>query len=326
VDEVIFVELLGRRGRAVQRTRIDSFPATIGRALTSDVVIDDIYVSPRHANLVIDDEGQLHLEDAQSTNGIHPVGSRERTSRLALRTGDVVRIGHSLLRFRSPRARVPEAVIDDFEHGQLRRALAAPSFAILMGLVALGALALNLWLEDFDRVKPEGLMFDASYMLLIIAAWAMLWSLASRFGSRDFDFVSHFSFACVVGVLSLAIGVATQYYEFILSPLRTMGLVEFGAEVGVLCILLFGHLSIASRLRRLHRIGLAMLVVLPLAGLAELNESRYDAEFDVSIHFPSQLKPIPPSWIPARTMSEFFDGTNALESALDALVEEGEDG
>jgi ABC-type antimicrobial peptide transport system permease subunit len=91
-------------------------------------------------------------------------------------------------------------------------------------------------------------------------------------------------------------------------------------------MLLFGHLSIATRLRGRRRIALAIVVVLPLAGLIALDESRYDADFDTAIHFPSQLKPVPPSWVPTRTVAKFFAGTDALEDAVDALIEDGEDG
>ncbi len=163
-------------------------------------------------------------------------------------------------------------------------------------------------------------------LLRAIAVWEGLWSFASRFSSRDFDFVPHFSFACGIGVLSIAIVAGTQYYDFLASPLRSMPFVEFGAAVVVLCILLFGHLSIATRLRRLRRIALTVVVVFPLAGLTEFDDSLYDAEFDNAIHFPSRLKPVPPSWVSTRTVAEFFAGTDALEGAVDALIEEDEDG
>jgi len=324
VDEVIFVELLGRRGRAVQRTRIDTFPATLGRALTNEVVIDDVYVSPQHAHLAPGHDGKLYLEDLKSTNGIRRGHSRERVMRLSIESGDVVRMGHTLVRFRDPYGSVKDAVIDDFEHGPLRSALAAPSFAVLMGVFAITAMMFNTWLETFDRVKPEGLMADASYTLLFIAIWAGLWSLANRFGSREFDFVSHFSFACSIGILSLVLNAVAQYYEFLASPLRSMYFVEFCGEVSVLCMLLFGHLSIATRLRRLRRIGLTVLIVLPLAGLTELKDSALDATFDATIHFPSQLKPVPLSWVPSQTVTEFFEATKDLEAIVDALAEAGE--
>ena len=91
-------------------------------------------------------------------------------------------------------------------------------------------------------------------------------------------------------------------------------------------MLLFGHLSIATRLQRLRRIGLAIAVVVPLAGLAELNDAIHVSQFDTAIHFPAQLKPVPPSWIPSSSMEDFFAATNALEEAVNALSEEGEDG
>ena len=44
-----YIEILDSKGNVVERTRIDSFPIHIGRAYSNEVVIDDAYVCPAHA-------------------------------------------------------------------------------------------------------------------------------------------------------------------------------------------------------------------------------------------------------------------------------------
>jgi pSer/pThr/pTyr-binding forkhead associated (FHA) protein len=71
----------------------------IGRALACEVTIEDSYASGRHARLY-DRDGHVYIEDLNSTNGTYVNGTRVSTQQL-LRSGDVVRIGDTELRFES---------------------------------------------------------------------------------------------------------------------------------------------------------------------------------------------------------------------------------
>ena len=54
---MIFLEVLDRRGRLLDRHRIDRCPITIGRAYANDVIVDDPYVCPTHLRLLRTDPG-----------------------------------------------------------------------------------------------------------------------------------------------------------------------------------------------------------------------------------------------------------------------------
>jgi FHA domain-containing protein len=69
----------------------------IGRALAAEITIDDSYASGRHARLY-DRDGQVYIEDLNSTNGTYVNGARVSAQQL-LRPGDTVRIGDTELRF-----------------------------------------------------------------------------------------------------------------------------------------------------------------------------------------------------------------------------------
>jgi pSer/pThr/pTyr-binding forkhead associated (FHA) protein len=69
----------------------------IGRALACDITIEDSYASGRHARLY-DRDGRVYLEDLNSTNGTYVNGARVSTQQ-RLRSGDMVRIGDTELRF-----------------------------------------------------------------------------------------------------------------------------------------------------------------------------------------------------------------------------------
>lgn len=75
---------------------------TIGRRTTNDVVVDgDSLVSRTHAALERVGGEWTILDDGLSQNGTFVNDSRVR-ARLRLADGDVIRVGHTLLRYRTP--------------------------------------------------------------------------------------------------------------------------------------------------------------------------------------------------------------------------------
>ena len=78
--------------RDLKGERIEADPAVIiGRSADCDVVVNDTYLSSRHARLATDD-GELTLEDLGSTNGSY-VNQELVRGRVQLRRGDVVQLG-----------------------------------------------------------------------------------------------------------------------------------------------------------------------------------------------------------------------------------------
>jgi hypothetical protein len=49
MEPLTFVEILDKRGHVMQRLRVERLPATIGRAYTNDVILDDPFVSAEAA-------------------------------------------------------------------------------------------------------------------------------------------------------------------------------------------------------------------------------------------------------------------------------------
>ena len=87
-------------GGALAGTRIslDARPILIGRADDSTLVLDDDYASTRHARIAMQGD-EWYVEDLGSTNGTTVNGNPVQTWQL--NDGDVIRVGHSSLVFRT---------------------------------------------------------------------------------------------------------------------------------------------------------------------------------------------------------------------------------
>lgn len=90
----------------ILRSAVDAEPAltfrvpagavkTVGRAVRSDFILDAAMVSRIHCRLTVGDDGQLVVEDLESTNGTFV--NDERVTRAVLATGDRLRVGRVVL-------------------------------------------------------------------------------------------------------------------------------------------------------------------------------------------------------------------------------------
>ena len=81
--------------RILKEVPIGAKPVTIGRALDSDIQIDNLAVSHHHAR-VYADQGQLMVEDLDSANGVYL--NSNRVKKEPLRSGDTILVGkHAII-------------------------------------------------------------------------------------------------------------------------------------------------------------------------------------------------------------------------------------
>jgi pSer/pThr/pTyr-binding forkhead associated (FHA) protein len=90
---------------AGQKFELSPGELTVGRDPGSDIFLDDITVSRRHAKLIIDGENVL-IVDSGSLNGTYV--NRKRVEQKALRSGDEVQIGKFKMLFLSQKSKAEE--------------------------------------------------------------------------------------------------------------------------------------------------------------------------------------------------------------------------
>ncbi len=320
---IAFVEVLDRRGTVLSRTRLDSVPATIGRAYDNDVILDDRYVCPTHAVFVRDEDGRLVLEDADSVNGLYVPGREGRIARLPIESKTLIRVGHTRLRIVCPDAEVPAATLDQSTDSKVEEFARSRRFALVSLAVVVAFAGVSMYLESFDENTVPQTVGIVIVVPLLLAMWAGAWSLASRIVVQRFEFVPHMAVVSAVLLVTLLYDEIGDYFLF-LFPADVLAAVLIVGGLVITATLLYGHLIFASTLNRRRRLTWAIGVSLALFALGGVIGLAVQEEFNAYTDDPGVLKPVGSGWIPARTADDYIASLSRLKAEVDDLVVEEE--
>lgn len=212
---VTYVEILYRHGRLRERHRLDTLPATLGRAYDCNVLVDDEFVSPHHLRLEKDTEGALIAVDLESRNGAFALHPLRRISHHRLTPETELQIGRTILRVRTYESSVPEAKPDSLGESRWARWLEsglALSFTFIIMVVVVATSAL---VPDYSDQEPLRLAINEALPLsTALFFWVGMWSTASRISTHRFFFVAHCHIAATFTIVVSGLALLQQIWHF----------------------------------------------------------------------------------------------------------------
>lgn len=320
----MFVEVLGRRGDVVQRVKIAQLPATIGRAWSNDVILQDPHVDALHARLVADETGALAIEDAGSLNGLYADGTATRVSRLPLAGLATLRVGRTTLRIVTADHPVPAALPDILPTGRLARLF--DSTRAMAGVAALGLLltALSVWLGDYQDKGPGPLASSVVGLLSVVMLWGGLWALVGRLIIHRTNFWAHTTLAWLLLIAMGLWGNVETWLNFFLPAQTIVDGVGVVVGLALFVSVLVIHAGLASQATRPRRIAVALALAGGFAGLAWLGEkTTQNAGLggDV-VTIATTLKPVGAGLIPATSVEQFVSNMADVKKAVDKAEKE----
>jgi pSer/pThr/pTyr-binding forkhead associated (FHA) protein len=319
---MIFLEVLDQRGQPRSRVRIDAFPATIGRGYDNDIILEDPYVCPRHARLLVDDDRAVIVEDAGSINGVHAPSRAGRQAQLSLLPGETFRLGRTTLRVCEAGQSVTPTLVDrDGDVARLPRLLTQRA-SVIVSALAFAVLALQTYLASFDRIGLARVVSESLPALLLFAVWGGAWALASRIVSHRFNFLEHIAVIASVFTAGVVLDSAIEWLIFLFPGFGVLDVLQGLTFLLLTVLLLYGHLSFASSLPRQRRWGAALGVTVTLFAIGGFISMAEDDDFSSDLEYPGVLKPVGVRWVRSVSIDEFTKASESLKASVDSLAEE----
>jgi hypothetical protein len=311
---MMWIEVLGRDGEALVRSRIDGPEALVGRAFDNDVVVNDPHVAPHHLRIFRADDGVLVAEDLGTLNGLYAEHGARRLERLVLGAEPGLRIGRTTLRVHDAAQPVaPEKPLTPPRaHAAWAGGLAAALFALI--------LFVN-WLELTAEPSANLVVLPLLGLATALPLWTGLWSFASRILFGQAQLALHLRIAVTA---CIAIVLWDQLTEGLSFALAWRALVEYGG-VGAWAILAatcYAHLR-AIGPRHMRAVA-GVLLALVGTGAAMQYVSRWESRLHVGDHASlGELRPPALRARPLASADEFFTQAGATRARVDrARLEE----
>ncbi len=312
------VEVVDRTGNVQARVRVERLPFRIGRALDNDLVLDDPHICPHHAELR--GAETLELIDCGSLNGSFVGADRARRERIELGTGCELRIGHTHLRFRGAGEQLAATLADPMAGSRwlgLDRwhwgiAALAGSAAVVVGEHILGS---------SQALRPGVVAGAAAPALIVLALWALSWSLVNRVVAHRFHYVGHLVIGCLAVITASALETLGDYLGFAFAANQASSALDTVMGAMLIAVVVFGHLrliSTGSGRRLLAPAALVGFAFLALMTLPDAADNRFSSEprFNISLKLPAAALR---SGRPGETF--YADAAEALDAA-DAQADE----
>ncbi|MGN6527911.1 MAG: FHA domain-containing protein [Burkholderiaceae bacterium] len=245
METLALIELLDRDGQARQATRVSAWPVRIGRALDSDVVLDDPHVAAHHLELV-EHDGAVQVVPASTINGVR-VGRATVAAGTAatLPASGLLHVGPLTLRVRlASSALAPEQRWVDPGGGRRRAA-----WLLALALLAAAWAGFDLWLSSVPG--ESGTAMTGMYLAapLGLGIWCGLWALVSKIFQRQFAFWPHLEAALFWPLLATIVEAVCGQAAFALS-MPVLAKAGHVLAIAALAMLLWRHLSIVQPTRR----------------------------------------------------------------------------
>lgn len=316
------VEIVDRAGHVQARVRVERLPFRIGRALDNDLVLDDSYVCPQHAELIADEHGALVLCDRGSVNGSFRGHERARSATIALGSNVDLRIGHTLLRFRRADEVLAATEIDPLASSRLM-GLDRPRWALVALALSLLVLVLQTVLTATSPLRLGAVAGTLLPSLVVLAVWALAWSLVNRMVAHRFHYLGHLAVAGFGLVCATSTETLLGYLRYAFAADGWPELATLWGAI-VFSTIIYGHLRLISRGK--GRRLLLPTVVVGLAFLAlSLLPGAGDDRFRAEPQLASTLKPPFAALRAGRTPDDYYQAVASAFDAADAQAAEESD-
>jgi len=283
------LEVLDKNGNVVNQLTITHWPVTVGRALSANLVIDDVHIAPEHLRINALDAACVVVEVLDTINGLRRgYGTlMERGMRFDWTGSDELALGRLRLRLRLPSTPLaPERPLPAFPWKTV-------GLTVALVLAVLASVLLEVWFKTPESAKFVQVALQAVAMLMGgMAVWAGAWAFATKLFTGHMQFLKHVRIACGAMLADELVSGLAYLLAYMFS---WESLARFNGFLSapVLGAGIFLHLLVLTPQRRkglmLFVAGAVLLVVLALVGSNWQKNKRVSNTLYLSALFP-------PSW------------------------------
>lgn len=307
----IVIEIKNRALHLREHKLFNSFPISIGRSYHNSIIIPDPFVCLEHISINEKDDKSWEIEDLDSKNGIYLNNKKTNERFIQIKTGDKIRIGHTLIKFISPDEPMAETIL-------IKKGLLNPEggFLISSAWAALIMCFFYLFAEEyvstFTKLSLSKLISESIAPAFIPLIWASVWSTIGRISKHHSYFHEQLLVSSIGFFMMLSIQTFSEYIEFIFSSVFIGSAIRYVLETILFLTLLHENFRIATQFKGAILKIYAVIVTIIIMGLSAVEVLASSADFDENPNYSNVLKPLFLKIVPITSKDKFFQDCNDL--------------
>ncbi|MDB5921746.1 MAG: hypothetical protein JWN13_682 [Betaproteobacteria bacterium] len=313
MEPLAFVEIVDRHKDVLARHPIYHWPVKIGRGYQADVLVDDPFIAPIHVAIASAGEERFTVLDLGSLNGFSLTASGKRLDTAEVGPDDLVRLGHTQIRIRTPSYAVPA------ERPLQATALYRRPAAFMVIAVLVVALFLwNAWIMTSDDDDKYVILLSTIGVITVIGIWISIWSVVSSAIGRRPNFAAHGFVACA-GVIALVAASSLFDYLAFGFDMGWLQYVAFVVVAAILAYIVYRHLLLNSRATRKTLVLAGTGISLMVCGAIFAINLAMDLAQDGNQHYNESIKAPAFLFVSGVSPNAFMSDAEALKRKVDAM-------
>ncbi|TLU59932.1 FHA domain-containing protein [Thalassotalea litorea] len=286
----LIIEEISRANKLIGRHKYQGDSLQIGRGYQNDLILSDPHVCAEHLQLRFDnEEQQWYVKDLQTLNGSVNGSGKPMVQEQKLNSGDVIRVGKSLLKFLSPTHPVAHSVkFSRMEHfvefsGQ---------WWVILGLIAAYTLIsafFNYISIDVREISYSKLFMDSLLESLVIPIWALIFAFIAFINKHEARLRSQIGVTFIIVSLFWVADFFEALFGFNTSDAISVEWLIFAMAVVLTFILLWFNFYIALHQKPARRFKFAAGLTALVYGGVLLISAGDEPEFNPYPEYNAQI-------------------------------------
>ncbi|MEW6983524.1 FHA domain-containing protein [Colwelliaceae bacterium 6471] len=316
----IIIEEISRGHKLIGRHKFLQQTINIGRGYNNDVIMTDPHICPKHLSIHFDGENWI-INDLESINGSFLEKNKQPADQHIIRSGDVVSIGKSQIRFLLPEHPVAESItfspfesLIDFARNPVSLMFSIGLFAFVAGYI--------FYLNKPLEVNFTQLLVPAIGMTLLFALWPCTIAFISHLSKSDARVMSQVGISFAFFNLMWISDVIEKIVDFNLSGNWPFAWLITLLPIGLAFCLFWLNFYIGFHMSQQRRLTVAASLTALLFGGSFLIQLSTQPEFSSRPNYNATLMTPAFSFAKSANVDEFIDDTERLFVKAQKLAKE----
>lgn len=301
----LIIEQVSRSKKLLSRHKVKGSHIAIGRGYDNDVILNDPYVCPNHLLLTVDQEGCWQVNDQGSVNGSQFEHEDKLNHSRPIRSGEVIAIGKSHLRFIYPDHPVAPTIRFSGMEGLLNW-LSRPMIVIGIFLLYLLLQVVSFYMAATE-VKASQLFSTIFLKIAVMSSLPLLFAFLARLFKHDARVLTQMVLWYSFFTLFLLTDSVQTLISFNSSRVWVSSAFAYVTEISLMVALLWSTFYVAFHQSPVRRLAMVSAMTLGIVGLSHLYSASNRSDFHVKPIYDSTLLAPEFAIVEPISVQEFID-------------------